>query len=182
MKYDPSREKSDKNTGLLWCCIYCYRAEEANLYSLKSKQGFPAALWGAGRYGGWVASWWWSGAMDTVYTSTIVSTRPSTQWILPVSYVYIPLCGCVWYVHVCGGACVHMVHMYGDLMLALVLFSINSEPCKFRAWSSAFKLAWLASSCLCLPCIWDDRRVLGSELSGSQVCRMSTWSPDPPPQ
>lgn len=57
MKYDPSREKSDKNAGLLWCCLYCYRAKEANLYSLKSKQGFPAALWGAGRYGGWVAPW-----------------------------------------------------------------------------------------------------------------------------
>lgn len=169
MKYDPSREKSDKNTSLLWCCLYCYRAEEAKLYSLKSKRG-PCCFVGC-----W-AIWWLggilviSGTMDTVYTSTtIVSTRPSTQWILHVSYVYIPLCGCVWYVHVCGGACVNVVHMYGDLRLALVSFSINSEPCKFRAWDSAFKLAWLASSCLCLPCIWDDRWVLGSELWPSSL-------------
>lgn len=57
MKYDPRQKKSDENAGILWRCLYCYRAEEANLYLLRSKQGFLAVLWGGGQYGGWVASW-----------------------------------------------------------------------------------------------------------------------------
>lgn len=57
MKYDHSQKKSDENAGILWRCLYCCRAEEANLYLLRSKQGFLAVLWGGGQYGGWVASW-----------------------------------------------------------------------------------------------------------------------------
>lgn len=52
MKYDPSQKKLDENAGILRHCLYCYRAKEANLYLLKSKQGFLAGLWGGRQYGG----------------------------------------------------------------------------------------------------------------------------------
>lgn len=45
-----------------------------------------------------------SRAMDTVYTHS--------------THVYTPLCGCVRYVYMCKGACVHAVHIYGDLRLS----------------------------------------------------------------